>query len=74
MRYNNLSSAHVEKHSFNSNDHIFRETGLSAALKAAGLTEGLHLVREGKVDIVSREEHDTLNSRPSVRKTLHVRF
>ena len=55
---------------FKSKDHIFRQTAMSAALTAAGVTvkgrPPIHLVRESRLEGLLKAKHDKHGNKPSV--------
>lgn len=52
---------------FDSRDFIFRKTALGEALDAAGLSNGkVHLVREERVSLLARANHDKAGTLPSI--------
>lgn len=57
----------MNKPAFRSEDFLFRPTSLAAALQEAGLTKGLHLVRDPKIEGILRPHHDRRNERDSVK-------
>jgi hypothetical protein len=53
------------KKAFNSNNFVFRPTGMSDAFSQAGLVKTT-LVREEKIHLLARANHDKGNVLPSV--------